>query len=115
VTLSAAGGGLVVIVPVAIGAGAIAALWLLVATRKAFAAQAGRARSGSEALSGHLGTVRTWGGDAGQVLVDGALWRARRSLADEAGALTAGDRVVVERVSGLTLAVRRAEEWEVPW
>jgi membrane protein implicated in regulation of membrane protease activity len=28
--------------------------------------------------------------------------------------LTAGDAVVVERVSGLTLGVRRAEEWEEP-
>ena len=115
IAIGAAGGGIAVIVPVVIGAGAITALWLLVATRKALVAQSGRARSGSEALSGHLGTVRTWGGDAGQVLVDGALWRARRSMADEDGALTAGDQVVVERVSGLTLAVRRAEDWEVPW
>jgi len=115
VAIAAAGGGLVLIVPVVVGAGAIAALWLLIATRKALVAQAGRARSGSEALSGHLGTVRTWTGDAGQVLVDGALWRARRSWADEDGALTAGDQIVVERVSGLTLAVRRAEDWEIPW
>jgi membrane protein implicated in regulation of membrane protease activity len=28
-------------------------------------------------------------------------------------ALREGDRVVVERVSGLTLSVRRAEEWEL--
>ena len=115
VAIAAAGGGLVLIVPVVLGAGAIAALWLLVAARKALVAQAGRARSGSEALSGHLGTVRTWTDDAGQVLVDGALWRARRSWLDEDGALTAGDQIVVERVSGLTLAVRRAEDWEVPW
>jgi hypothetical protein len=26
-----------------------------------------------------------------------------------------GDPVVVERVSGLTLAVRRAEDWEEQW
>ena len=114
VTIAAAGGGLVLIVPVVLGAGAIAALWLLVATRKALVAQAGRTRSGREALSGHLGTVRTWEDGAGQVLVDGALWSARRSWADEDRALTAGDQVVVERVSGLTLAVRRAEDWEVP-
>ena len=112
--IAAAGGGVVLIIPVVVGAAAISALWLLVATRKALVAQAGRARSGSEALSGHLGTVRNWAGDAGQVLVDGALWRAKRSWADEDGALTAGDQIVVERVSGLTLAVRRAEDWEVP-
>jgi membrane protein implicated in regulation of membrane protease activity len=29
--------------------------------------------------------------------------------------LGAGDPVVVERVTGLTLGVRRAEEWEEPW
>ena len=112
--IGAAGGGLALIVPVALGAGAISAAWLLIGTRKALVAQAGRARSGSEALSGHLGTVRTWAGDAGQVMVDGALWRARRSWADEDGSLSAGDRIVVERVSGLTLAVRRAEDWEEP-
>jgi len=115
IAIAAAGGGLVVIAPVVVGAGAIASLWLLVATRKALVAQTGRVRSGGEALCGHLGTVRAWTGDAGQVLVDGALWRARRSWGDEAGTLTVGDQIVVERVSGLTLAVRRAEDWEVPW
>jgi len=44
--------------------------------------------------------------------VDGALWRARPSWPDADEHLAAGDAVVVERVSGLTLAVRRAEEWE---
>ena len=60
--------------------------------------------------------VRNWADGAGQVLVDGALWRARRSWPDdERGQLGAGDAVVVERVSGLTLGVRRAEEWEEAW
>jgi membrane-bound serine protease (ClpP class) len=61
-----------------------------------------------------MGVVRNWSGADGQVLVDGALWRARRSWADEDGVLGAGDPIVVERVSGLTLAVRKAEEWEAP-
>jgi membrane protein implicated in regulation of membrane protease activity len=65
-------------------------------------------------MCGRSGTVRTWAGPDGQVLVDGALWRARPSLPEE-GSLHAGDEVVVERVSGLTLAVRKAEEWESPW
>ena len=39
-------------------------------------------------------------------------WRARRSWPDEP-ALAEGDQVVVEQVQGLTLSVRRAEEWEV--
>jgi membrane-bound serine protease (ClpP class) len=112
IAIGAAGGGLALILPVAIGAGAIAALWLAIATRKALASQGLRARSGREALSGHLGVVRNWSGAGGQVLVDGALWRARRSWADEGDLLDAGDAVVVEHVSGLTLGVRRAEDWE---
>jgi membrane-bound serine protease (ClpP class) len=58
--------------------------------------------------------VQRWSEPVGQVFVAGALWRARQSVteADE-DALRAGDQVVVERVSGLTLCVRRAEEWEL--
>ena len=52
------------------------------------------------------------------MLVDGALWRARRSWpededADEQRELHAGDPIVVERLTGLTLAIRRAEDWEL--
>jgi membrane-bound serine protease (ClpP class) len=112
--IAAVGGGLAVILPVVVGAGAVAGLWLMIATRKALATQRLRARSGREALSGCLGEVRSWSGQSGQVLVDGALWRARRSWADEDGALGTGDLIVVERVSGLTLAVRKAEDWEAP-
>ncbi len=52
--------------------------------------------------------------------VDGALWRASRSLGpddDETDAMSrelhAGDAIVVERLNGLTLCVRPAEEWEL--
>jgi hypothetical protein len=31
------------------------------------------------------------------------------------GALHAGDPVIVERVTGATVAVRRAGSWEGPW
>jgi membrane-bound ClpP family serine protease len=112
--IAAAGGGLAIVLPVVGGAGAGAGLWLAVATRKALAAQTARARAGREALSGHLGVVRNWSGSGGQVLVDGALWRALRSWGDEGGVLREGDPVVVEGVSGLTLAVRKAEDWESP-
>jgi membrane-bound serine protease (ClpP class) len=101
------------VLPVATGAGAVAGLWLSIATRKALATQSRRSRAGGEALSGRLGVVRNWSEDGGQVLVEGALWRARNSWADDADLLGEGDAVVVERVNGLTLAVRRAEEWEV--
>ena len=65
-----------------------------------------RASSAASARSAPPGTP------LGQVFLDGALWRARPWAGDEA-ALERGDPIVVERVDGLTLTVRRAEEWEV--
>jgi membrane-bound ClpP family serine protease len=71
-----------------------------------------RPRSGSEAMVGHLGVMR--GNDStGLVFVDGGLWRAQPSPLEEANALHDGDHVVVERVNGLTLYVRKAEELEL--
>ena len=87
-------------------------LWLAIVTRKALATRRLRSPSGRDALSGRCGVVRSWQNGDGQVFVDGALWRARPSWPDSDDRLTAGDRVVVEGVRGLTLAVRRAEEWE---
>jgi membrane-bound ClpP family serine protease len=113
--IAGAGGGLAVVLAAAIAAGAVAGLWLAIVVRKVFATRKLRASSGREALSGHVGVVRGWTNDGGQVFVDGALWRARRSWADEEGELVEGDSIVVERVSGLTLAVRRAEDWEQPF
>jgi membrane-bound serine protease (ClpP class) len=58
--------------------------------------------------------VRSWAGRTGSVLVDGALWRARRSWSEEEQLeIHAGDTVVVERLDGLTVSVRPAEDWEV--
>jgi membrane-bound serine protease (ClpP class) len=114
IAIAGTGAGLLLAVPVALGAGAIAALWIAIAARGALASQGLKARSGREALSGRPGTVRTWAGSDGQVLVDGALWRARPSLPEES-ALHEGDEIVVERVDGLTLGVRKAEEWESQW
>lgn len=116
IAIAGAGGTIAVILPVALGAGAIAGLWMMVATRKGLATRMLRPASGSEALSGRRGVVRSWTGRDGQVLVDGALWHACRSWPDDEGeAIAAGDAVVVERVSGLTLAVRKAEDWEELW
>jgi membrane-bound ClpP family serine protease len=73
-----------------------------------------RARCGAEGLVGQLGVVRRRLDPQGQVLVDGALWSARRSWAEEDDAPPAeGEPVVVDQVNGLTLRVRRAELWEV--
>jgi membrane-bound serine protease (ClpP class) len=73
-----------------------------------------RIRTGPERLIGQVGTVRSWEGPAGKVAIDGGLWRARQSWGeDEPPEIHPGDEVVVERLNGLTLAVRRAEEWEL--
>jgi membrane-bound serine protease (ClpP class) len=110
--LAAAGGGAAVIVGVVLGVIAASALWLAVATRKTLATRRLRSASGREALQGRCGVVRRWQNGDGQVFVDGALWRARPSWPDADEQLTPGDAVVVEQVNGLTLGVRRAEEWE---
>jgi membrane-bound ClpP family serine protease len=112
--IAGAGGGLAVVLAAVLAVVAVGGLWLAIATRKALATRQLRASSGREALSGRLGVVRSWNGAGGQVFVDGALWQARRSLEGGEEELAKGDEVVVERVSGLTLSVRRAEEWEQP-
>ncbi|HEY6760504.1 MAG TPA: NfeD family protein [Baekduia sp.] len=115
--LVAAGAGIeaMVAVPVGVAIGLAAGGWALVAARGAGTARRARVRSGAEGLSGQLGVVRRWSEPDGQVYVEGALWRARHSWGpgEEEDALHEGDAVVVERVSGLTLCVRRAEDWEL--
>jgi membrane-bound serine protease (ClpP class) len=71
-------------------------------------------RAGPESLIGHMGVVRSWADPTGCVMVDGALWTARRSLLDDEDPdqLRAGETVVVDHLDGLTISVRRAEEWE---
>jgi membrane-bound ClpP family serine protease len=97
--------GLVVMLP----AVAVATWLVAVVARKSLAVRGHRPRGGADELIGRLGTVRH-----GNVIVDGELWRARRSWADDGEReLGEGEQVVVEQVRGLTLSVRRAEEWEV--
>ena len=114
--LSGAGAGAAAIIAAVLATCIITVLWLGVVTRKALAAGGRRVTSGREALGGRMGVVRNWDATGGQVYVDGALWRARRSPVDddEEEQLGEGDPVVVENVRGLTLAVRKAEEWEEP-
>jgi membrane-bound ClpP family serine protease len=112
--VSAAGGSAVLALaigaPIGLAAGGVAA----VAVSKGLAVRRQRARCGRDGLLGHVGVVRRPLEPLGQVFVDGELWRARRSWADEDGDVPAeGEPVVVEQVHGLTLSVRRAEEWEV--
>jgi membrane-bound serine protease (ClpP class) len=112
IAIAGAGGGAGVVVGAVLGALAATGLWLAFAARKALDARRLRTASGREALAGRCGVVRNWQNGDGQVFVEGALWRARPSWPDSEEQLVAGDAVVVERVSGLTLAVRKAEEWE---
>jgi membrane-bound ClpP family serine protease len=87
---------------------------LAISLSKGMAVRRRRVRTGAEHLIGHLGVVRSWGEPNGSVLVDGALWGARRSWCDDEPAeLHEGDPIVVERLDGLTLAVRPAEDWEL--
>jgi membrane-bound ClpP family serine protease len=96
-----------------VGAGAV-----LLTVGRGMAARTRRVQTGAEGIIGHVGVVRNWSDATGCVALDGAMWEARRSPAidqdDEPPPdLHAGDRVVVERLSGLTLSVRPAEEWEL--
>jgi membrane-bound ClpP family serine protease len=110
--IGGAGGGLAIVLTAMVAALAVAGVWVAVATRKALATRTLRASSGREALSGRVGVVRSWENGGGQVFVDGALWRARHSWEEDGEELGTGDSIVVERVSGLTLGVRKAEDWE---
>jgi membrane-bound serine protease (ClpP class) len=111
--VEAAGGSVVLalalILPVAAGLLAL----MFVAGRKSLEVRRRRPRGGATGLIGRIGVVRRAPAPIGDVLVDGELWRARRSWADGEPALQEGEYVVVEQLDGLTLSVRRAEEWEV--
>ena len=100
-----------------IAAGVLAALVAVLlaglVVAKSLATRRLAVRSGSRALIGRVGTVRSVPAPVGQVQVDGALWRARMWDLEDGGPPAEGSAVVVERVDGLTLTVRPAEEWEV--
>jgi membrane-bound serine protease (ClpP class) len=121
IAIVSVGGSAALAVPVGIVLGLGAGAWTLMIRREVTRGPRRRIRSGSEALGGRIGEVRSWSGREGTVFVDGSLWRARRDelldqSVDEAASDTSfavGDRVTVEYVSGLTLFVRRAEAWEL--
>ena len=115
IALVVAGAGLGTAAAVALGlaAGAVAAAYAWLVLRKSLAVSRRAVRGGAQGLIGRVGEVRAAPAPLGQVFLDGALWRARIWPGDEDAALERGDPIVVERVDGLTLTVRRAEEWEV--
>ena len=109
---SGAGAATALAVAAGLAAAVVAAAYAGLVLRKGLAATHGKIRSGPERLVGRVGEVRAAPAPVGQVFLDGALWRARLSALEDGG-LRRGDQIVVERVDGLTLTVRRAEEWEV--
>jgi membrane-bound ClpP family serine protease len=110
------GGGVVLGVVAALLLAGAAGGVLAVSVGKGVAVRRRRVRAGPESLIGHVGVVRSWDAVTGCVQVDGALWRARRSVLDDDSDredLQPGDAVVVDHLQGLTVGVRRAEEWEL--
>jgi membrane-bound serine protease (ClpP class) len=110
IAVDGSGGGTALVVAIA-AIVALASLALLaVIARATIGAARPRALTGAEGLIGHVGVMRTAPAPLGQVFVDGALWRAKPCLQEK---LEVGDPVVIDRVQGLVLSVRRAEEWEL--
>ena len=109
------GGGVVLGVVAALLLAGTAGAVVAVSVGKGVAVRRRRVLAGPESLLGRIGTVRSWTDVTGSVLVDGALWRARRSAVDDEDEQTLhpGDAVVVDHLDGLTVRVRRAEEWEL--
>jgi membrane-bound ClpP family serine protease len=109
------GGGVVLGVVAALLVAGTAGGMLALTVGKAAGVRRRRVRAGPESMIGRIGVVRSWDSASGCVQVDGALWTARRSGLDDdpdSGELHAGDAVVVDWLEGLTVSVRRAEEWE---
>jgi membrane-bound ClpP family serine protease len=107
--LTGAGAAVGLAVAVAVLVALIAGGFLVFAGAQVLRTRRTRIRGGPEGLVGHLGTARA----ADRVFVDGALWQARLTWPGEQGQLHRGDPVVVERVKGLTLCVRKADRWEL--
>ena len=84
-----------------------------VAARAGLRMRRRRALGGRDGLIGRVGVVRRSLTPVGVVLVKGELWRARPVWSDGDAAPVEGEDVVIDDVQGLTLRVRRAEEWEV--
>jgi membrane-bound serine protease (ClpP class) len=113
--VGALGGGLLLGLLAALGLGGAGLGLVAISVKKGAAVRSRRVRTGSEGLTGHIGVVRNWDATGGKVMLDGALWRAARSAYEDHDELELrpGDKVVVERLNGLELSVRRAEDWEL--
>lgn len=70
-------------------------------------------QAGPDTLAGTTATIRSWSGDSGQVAADGTLWSARLSFGWEDPAPRVGEVVVIDRLDGLNVTIRRPTPWEV--
>jgi membrane-bound ClpP family serine protease len=113
IAVDASGGGVALVVVVTLLLALIAGVTLAAVVRGARSVAHRTAKTGAEGIVGHVGVVRQALAPVGQVFVDGALWNARPCAFESDAQFRTGDPVVVEQVKGLTLAVRRAEEWEL--
>src|SRR3954447_18120098 len=104
--MSAAGSAALAAILVGLAVAAAGGGAISIMVRKALATR--RLRT-TNTLIGRVGVAR--GSDC--VFVDGGLWRARSWGLQGDPPLERGLPVVVEGVTGLTLTVRPAEEWEV--
>jgi membrane-bound serine protease (ClpP class) len=109
--VAGAGAATAVAIAAALAVAAAGGIWVYVLVKKVLATRRIRVR---DTLIGRVGVVRAVPAPMGQVFVDGALWRAKTwGLDEDEKPLAQGDPCVVERVEGLTLTVRPAEEWEL--
>jgi membrane-bound ClpP family serine protease len=111
--LDAGGVSLALVVALAAAFAAGSTALTLVAARAALKVRRRRALGGAQGLVGRVGVVRRALTPVGVVLVMGELWNARPAWSESEPAPAEGEDVIVEQVHGLTLWVRRAEEWEV--
>lgn len=95
-------------IPVVVTVAVLLGGFLAFAAAKAVQARRNPVMTGHEELVGAVGVVRVPLDPAGQVFVEGALWRARAG--DGEAAVERGARVRVESVDGLTLRVARLPE-----
>lgn len=89
------------LVTIALSSGALLAFGVSMAVK----AQKRRIETGREELIGRLGVARSPLAPAGMVFLEGELWSAE---AAPGSAIAPGDSVVVERLEGLKLVVRKA-------
>ncbi|MCW2957722.1 MAG: serine protease [Solirubrobacterales bacterium] len=106
-----AGGDLTLAIATGLATVLVGGAYVALVVGRVLAARRTPVRGGPAGLIGRRGELRTAPAPLGCVLVDGALWRAR--LWEHDDHLVPGDPIVVEHVDGLTLTVRRAEEWEL--